>query len=422
MVLRATRQHIEALYPGSGKLRATHQNIEVLIPVNPEAYASHTINFEEEIYNIHVIGDFWPVSHTLDLQQTIKLFPFEWASNTISLSQVAVGTGSIKRIIHQGLLLSDTARSRNIYIDVEDTIEFTEIIPQFFEVSVTDTISLLQSIPRKDSVTDTIILVQTITVGKHHSLPVQEMDLSGTVSVSGVWTRSIDENINIAQTVAFYYIDSCTKKAYSPFIGESDDESIDPELPFIQDSNEQFRLEYPALGSVVDTVLLKAPELDNVDQVSATRINRETRGGELNIFADPIWPEVHTLKVSFNGLTTVEASDLQTFIYAHLGKDILLTDWEGREWIGVIISPDEPIIQDNENRWSASFTFEGKLLDSCTPDSGLSLEESVSVRGDWHRKPSVSLDFVEIIACRGDWSRGAIDDLDLGEIIGYEVV
>jgi hypothetical protein len=30
-----------------------------------------------------------------------------------------------------------------------------------------------------------------------------------------------------------------------------------------------------------------------------------------------------------------------TFISAHLGEEIKLTDWEGRQWTGVIMTPNE---------------------------------------------------------------------------------
>jgi hypothetical protein len=424
MVLRATRQHVEALYPGDGKLRLTRQHIEALLPVNPEAIVRHTLNFEETIYDIQVIEDFWPVTHSLNLQDGIRLKGYEWINSEISFSQVSVGTGSIKRTVHQGLYLKDVARSRNIYVTVEDIIELEQVVPTIFTVSVAHTINLSQSIPRKDYITDDLGLLQSILVGKSLGLPAQDLGLTETIAVSGVWGRTITDDININQTVTFYQIEPCTKKRYSPFIGESES-TIEPplaELPFVQDSEKQFRLEYPALGGVIDSVLLRSPELDNVDQVATTRINRETRGGELNIFADPIWPKVHTLKVTFIGLLTTEAESLQDFIINHLGENILLTDWEGREWIGVIVSPDEPIVQDGENRWSAYFTFEGELLDSCTPDSDLGISDSNSFRGDWHRKPSSTITLEGVIAFNVDWSRGIDDDVDLLETIEYEVV
>ena len=36
-----------------------------------------------------------------------------------------------------------------------------------------------------------------------------------------------------------------------------------------------------------------------------------------------------------------------------------MTDWEGRNWTGVVMNPDSPIIEDSRGRFAASFQFEG---------------------------------------------------------------
>ena len=42
------------------------------------------------------------------------------------------------------------------------------------------------------------------------------------------------------------------------------------------------------------SVSLRAPNLGNKDRLSFNRVLRETRGGTLVVFADPIWPKVQT--------------------------------------------------------------------------------------------------------------------------------
>ena len=63
-----------------------------------------------------------------------------------------------------------------------------------------------------------------------------------------------------------------------------------------------FRLFSPATGTVTDSVTLRAPNLGNKDRLSFNRIVRETRGGTLIVFADPIWPKLETLVLTFSGL------------------------------------------------------------------------------------------------------------------------
>jgi phage-related protein len=113
------------------------------------------------------------------------------------------------------------------------------------------------------------------------------------------------------------------------------------------------------LDPVTDTLDMRAPDLGNRDRLAFNRINRETRGGTLIVYADPMWPKLQTLALTFSGLKKEIAHDLLTFISAHLGEEIKLLDWEGRQWTGVIMTPNEPITEDSKNRFTATFEFEG---------------------------------------------------------------
>ena len=91
------------------------------------------------------------------------------------------------------------------------------------------------------------------------------------------------------------------------------------------------------------------------------RISRETRGGTLIVYADPIWPKIQTLALTFSGLRSTEVQELLQFLDDHLGQQIGLLDWEHRHWIGVVMTPDDPVVQDDKDSFSASFEFEGEL-------------------------------------------------------------
>jgi hypothetical protein len=128
-----------------------------------------------------------------------------------------------------------------------------------------------------------------------------------------------------------------------------------------------FQLLYPATGVVTDSLSLRAPNLGNLDRLSFNRIQRETRGGTLVIYADPVWPKTQTLVLSFSGLKQEEARNLLTFIEDHLGQEIGLIDWEHRYWRGVITAPDQPIVQDGRDSYTASFEFQGEADPTWTP-------------------------------------------------------
>lgn len=122
-----------------------------------------------------------------------------------------------------------------------------------------------------------------------------------------------------------------------------------------------FQLVYPSTGVVTDSVTLRSPELGNKDTLTFNRILRETRGGTLISYADPQWPKVQTHSLNFKGLTRSEAQDLLDFFTDYLGLEVGMIDWEQRYWRGIIVSPEEPIVEDSFNNYSASFKFEGEL-------------------------------------------------------------
>jgi hypothetical protein len=62
-----------------------------------------------------------------------------------------------------------------------------------------------------------------------------------------------------------------------------------------QSATTGFRLRYPST-SFTSEVVLRPPNLGNKDRISLQRINRVSRGGQLFIYADPIWPKVETMR------------------------------------------------------------------------------------------------------------------------------
>ena len=118
---------------------------------------------------------------------------------------------------------------------------------------------------------------------------------------------------------------------------------------------------YPAV-SPSDTLTLRSPELGNKDRLAFNRISRETRGGTLVVYADPIWPKTQVQVLSFTGLSETQAADLLNFMSSHLGLEIGFVDWENRLWKGVITNPTEAVTQDGQGAmFAASLEFEGAL-------------------------------------------------------------
>ena len=93
-----------------------------------------------------------------------------------------------------------------------------------------------------------------------------------------------------------------------------------------------------------------------------SRINRITRGGTLIVFSDPDWPKFETLAVRIQGLTEAQAKDLLDFFYDSTAAEVGLLDWEGRQWRGLITTPEAQIQQARKGcGYEVEFEFEGRL-------------------------------------------------------------
>ena len=199
------------------------------------------------------------------------------------------------------------------------------------------------------------------------------LQLSDSALGNIVELRLVHSHLGMGQSLGFTVTRAPTPRRvhdpnlynYCPFVGEgvpgappSPPSILDGPLPGV---TTPFQLLYPATGTATDSITLRTPNFGNKDRLSFNRVLRETRGGTLIVYADPIWPKIQTLVLSFSGLKTSEKDDLLDFLETHLGLEIGLLDWEHRYWRGVVVTPDDPIVQDDRNSFSVSFEFEGEL-------------------------------------------------------------
>ncbi len=209
-----------------------------------------------------------------------------------------------------------------------------------------------------------ISLLQT-AVAYRSNPTVTTIELADAAGVSIVRKRTAVSTLELKQSVSFSLVRSDVAYQYRPFIGEGAADAPMPPSATLAGPligiTDSFRLMFPATGTVTDSVVLRAPNLGNKDKLSFNRIARETRGGTLVVFADPIWPKIQTLALTFSGLSADEKDGILAFFDTHLGQEIGLLDWEHRYWRGVIMTPDDPVVQDTRDTFSASFAFEGEL-------------------------------------------------------------
>lgn len=245
------------------------------------------------------------------------------------------------------------------------TLTLTGIAVRIVNISVSDSLGLLDGGLERYIGESALDFTQEATWG-YGGLASDSVILSQAVDACLLLTRLQSHILAIQQSVAYYIGNRRVDYQYCPFTTEGSPvaATLNEPMPGIE---APFQLVYPAEGIVTDSVTLRAPNLGNKDRLSFNRVMRETRGGTLIVFADPIWPKIQTLVLSFSGLRQSEAQDLLTFFNDYLGQEVGMIDWEQRYWKGIILVSEEPIIEDSFNSYTASFQFEGELDETWTP-------------------------------------------------------
>jgi hypothetical protein len=192
-----------------------------------------------------------------------------------------------------------------------------------------------------------------------------QVTLGHKATVTVVRVLSAESGLTLGQVFVYESPTNDIEFLYKPRIGQSLPDLPTPPpgtLVYAPDADyPPTTFLYPAV-SPSDTLTLRSPELGNKDRLAFNRISRETRGGTLVVYADPIWPKTQVQVLSFTGLSETQAADLLNFMSSHLGLEIGFVDWENRLWKGVITNPTEAVTQDGQGAmFAASLEFEGAL-------------------------------------------------------------
>jgi len=302
-------------------------------------------------------------------------------SEATGLGDIYAGVISPLALVHSVFILGPTyveAKSGLHFVSDEwdhvgtvvcgatDTLVLLGTAGRTVSVSVTSTMSLSIIGERSLSAGSVMTLSSIVSAGKAGEAT-STLELVQEAAPGLVLNFDISDDLGVEQATTFY-LDTTRRfdRQYYPFVGDGALTSPTPPSTTLSGPMEgitaPFQLVYPAVGDVTDSVTLRAPNLGNKDRLGFQRINRETRGGTLVVFADPTWPKTQTLALTFSGMTQSEAQDYLDFISDHFGEEIGLIDWESRYWRGVVMTPSDPVTEDSANYFSFSFEFEGELV------------------------------------------------------------
>ena len=391
--IRATQQTTEVLGSVSSDIRVTQQYIEYLREYN-DGYITQTLSLGQTIVARAIRNR--SITHGIFFFETIDAAGVPLSEEiihdfTMNATVYDPETG-LYSVIHDGLYDAITQevirnRAQDHTLNVSDEIVYTHLKTQVgrpetitAEEVTSDFTSLSDSNEYAwgGDTTHTLNIGQTIVaeLGK---------GISDTLEFSQVITATVRTNLGVVSNLSIgdtieYTLNENRKRVlctYSPFIGSSTDENA-PAPPLVTQPTiiplNQVTLTCPAVSS---SITLRNPELGDKDISQFQRINRETRGGTLVVFSDPIWPRTQKLILEFTGLTEEKGQEFLTFLNLALGQYVELKDWESTTWGGVLTAPQSPIIRDGTCKVSVTVEFEGGKLHIETITDTLAITQNI---------------------------------------------
>lgn len=189
--------------------------------------------------------------------------------------------------------------------------------------------------------------------------------LTSFINLSDAWvgndTLSVEDTLNFVQTIT----GNCNR---SPIIIQT--LNLNNGIVGYPDTAD-FNFLYPGVCNPYTTVpkvrfscgstafYVRKPDFDDAYRFDFTRINRKTRGGDLIISRDGIWPKTKTLNLHFSALLQQDVDNFLNFFKISLGKLCRYLNYDNVEWEGFILNPQTPVTQISGDNFTIAIEFEG---------------------------------------------------------------
>lgn len=297
------------------------------------------------------------VSNSISIGQTVagrNAVKHESMTQSISLGQTVFGYNSIQRIsLSQSVSLGQVVAGR-------DAIH---------QKSISHSVSIGQAIGKQTVRPRTIVSVLNL----NHAINLTHLaDLTSVLSLGQVLDGLIEhpntssiivlgQSIGVNVVRPRSIISVITLSSYPAYVTEPDvcDDPYVPSPPL--GIATEFILRYPFNGSI-QTLTLRNPEFGNKFTVDSRAIIRRLRGNQLVAFKYANWPTIKVQEFNFTNLTEAQADDFITFIKQSAGLEIGIRDHDNRTWRGIIVTPDNTIIQRLRGcGYDLSFQFVGAV-------------------------------------------------------------
>ena len=343
------------------------------------ASATSNLGLYHTWFEFNYVDDRKVGESTLNLSQVAHAFGFDEIEHDLGLTDEVIVRGPVLQSTSAQLTFTQATRNSEHHAYATDDLGITDTAQYPLPTQcVTSTLNLTD-LAYMSFINDVIAFTQVAIGGRSPGVQHQIIVFTQAVRHGGTFRRTIIDALGIGHSLTYFENSPCNRKNYTPFMGEGTGNTPSatlnsPQFDTSPGDAERFLLYYPARGARATTVSIRAPEFGDRNRNAYTRVNRETRGGRLIVFADPNWPQVRTLAVTIIGLLKTEVDEIQSLFYAHLGQLIGITDWEGHEWEGVITDPEQPAVHDGKRGWTITFQFEGQIIDGYSPGHDLGVD------------------------------------------------
>jgi hypothetical protein len=306
------------------------------------------------IHEIH-IQDFLPLIDILSTNQKIIKI-----TDTLAFSQSGDGhdlNQSLFQNLYFGHDVSYSFGNRTYH--VSQTLQFTQSAHRAKEASVYQLLPMWQVLDgkNKQAVSQTLTFTETVTAERSKGVQ-QQLVFTEVVGLNCVRVRSVSQALGFLHRAGIY-------KNSASWLSEPISFPVVPptSLPALA-PGDATRPHVQLSSSRARTLTFPAPQFGNKDELKFTRIQRNTRGGNLIIYQDPIWPKEEIFTLTWKWLTEAQREALFIFVTKTLGYNVTLIDHEGRSWVGVILTPESDWTQTGPNDRGIELQFVVNLNDN----------------------------------------------------------
>lgn len=259
------------------------------------------------------------------------------ASNTLTISQLGKANLAILDASSVMVFRNDVEINKDLDIQVGNTLEFTQYAGRFNQIFAGNLLLFANSSSNSNF---------------------QEVFNEVVFTQVAVASRGINTNFAFTQSVVVTKVIGLTVSNSITYVSSAaSTNGILPSVPTTApDPNGPVTLTYGSLSVVLTNV-----ELGNTDSIEQSRIQMNSRAGDLIIFRDPQWPTSEKIKLQFKNLSQVKAKSFLAFIDATLGQDITLVDYEGFSWTGTILNPETAVTQEGPELGVACGGFNAEI-------------------------------------------------------------